>query len=384
MLTALLIAASTAMQAQERRRSLGSYTMYEQIIYQAKQERIMEWLADDMSEGRATGTDAGMSTARFIEVLYRQYGLEPLFGSSFYQPFIADSLSGSRGRNVVGIVRSEVPSDEYVLISAHYDHLGILNGNVYNGADDNASGVTVLLNLADMLGTMKKTGTGPDKNIIFAALDAKDIAYKGKMYSRYELSQKQRALERKVRAAKRQYLAEDAAGLDTTQSAVKLKTARQNLAQFVKDTGSRNDSARAFVQGFGRSEASRATAQARGYAKTQERAILVENLRKAGNFRKAAQIHLTPTSIDADALGFDDAHINAQRSHRVTEAQAKQWIRDAKISVTVWGGQFERYYGEAGAAYVNVEGNYIRTAYSVDEFDKNVRALMEEIKKNGL
>ena len=179
LLTALLIAASSAMQAQERRRSLGSYTMYEQIIYQTKQERIMEWLADDMSEGRATGTDAGMSTARFIEVLYRQYGLEPLFGSSFYQPFIADSLSGSRGRNVVGIVRSEVPSDEYVLISAHYDHLGILNGNVYNGADDNASGVTVLLNLADMLGTMKKTGTGPDKNIIFAALDAKELSMAG-------------------------------------------------------------------------------------------------------------------------------------------------------------------------------------------------------------
>ena len=179
LLTALLIAASTAMQAQERRRSLGPYTMYEQIVYQAKQERIIEWLADDMSEGRATGTNAGMSAARFIEVLYRQYGLEPLFGGSFYQPFIADSLSGTRGRNVVGIVRSAVPSDEYVLISAHYDHLGILNGNVYNGADDNASGVTVLLNLADMLGTMKKTRTGPDKNIIFAALDAKELNMAG-------------------------------------------------------------------------------------------------------------------------------------------------------------------------------------------------------------
>ena len=179
LLTALLIAASTAMQAQERRRSLGPYTMYEQIIYQAKQERILEWLADDMSEGRATGTHAGMSAARFIEVLFRQYGLEPLFGSSFYQPFIADSLNGTIGRNVAGIVRSAVPSDEYVLISAHYDHLGILNGNTYNGADDNASGVTVLLNLADMFGTMKKTKTGPDKNIIFAALDAKELNMAG-------------------------------------------------------------------------------------------------------------------------------------------------------------------------------------------------------------
>ena len=96
-----------------------------------------------------------------------------------------------------------------------------------------------------------------------AALDAKNIAYKGKMYSRYEISQKQRALERKVRAAKKSYLAEDAAGLDTTQSAVKLRQARQNLSAFVRETGSRNDSARTFVAGFGRSESSRATAQAR-------------------------------------------------------------------------------------------------------------------------
>ena len=123
--------------------------MYEQIIYPAKQMRIMEWLADDMNEGRATGTISGQRVAWAITDMFRQYGLEPLFGSSFFQPFIADSLSGTRGRNVVGIVRSAVPSDEYVLISAHYDHLGILNGNVYNGADDNASGVTVLLNLAD-------------------------------------------------------------------------------------------------------------------------------------------------------------------------------------------------------------------------------------------
>ena len=96
-----------------------------------------------------------------------------------------------------------------------------------------------------------------------AALDAKNIEYKGKLYSRYEISQKQRALERKVRAAKRAYLAEDAAGLDTAQSAAGLRQARQNLAAFVREMGGRNDSARTFVSGFGRSETSRATAQAR-------------------------------------------------------------------------------------------------------------------------
>lgn len=179
LLTALLLAASLTIHAQEHKRSLGPYTMYEQIIYQAKQERIMTWLADDMNEGRATGTTSAQRVAWYISEMFRQYGLEPLFGNSFYRPFIADSVNGTRGRNVTGIIRSAVPSDEYVIISAHYDHLGILNGNIYNGADNNASGVTVLLNLADMFGTMKKTKTGPDKNIIFAALDAKELNMAG-------------------------------------------------------------------------------------------------------------------------------------------------------------------------------------------------------------
>ena len=175
----LMLMATAALQAQERRRSLGPYTMYEQIVYQAKQERLMTWLAHDMNHGRATGTRDAARVARYIETHFRQYGLEPFCEGSFYQPFLADSASGTVGRNVIGFVPSAVPSDEYVLITAHYDHLGVLDGNIYNGADDNASGVTVLLNLADMFGTMKKTRTGPDKNIIFAALDAKELNMAG-------------------------------------------------------------------------------------------------------------------------------------------------------------------------------------------------------------
>ena len=175
----LMLLAAAVLQAQERRRSLGPYTMYEQIIYQAKQERLMTWLSHDMNHGRATGTRDAARVARYIETHFRQYGLEPFCEGSFYQPFPADSASGTVGRNVIGFVPSAVPSDKYVIITAHYDHLGVLDGNIYNGADDNASGVTVLLNLADMFGTMKKTRTGPDKNIIFAALDAKELNMAG-------------------------------------------------------------------------------------------------------------------------------------------------------------------------------------------------------------
>ena len=95
------------------------------------------------------------------------------------------------------------------------------------------------------------------------ALNARNVEYNGQMYTQYEISQMQRARERNVRKWKRRYLAEDAAGSDTTASAVRLKTARESLKQFTRDTGGQLDSARTMVSGFGRSQAARATAQAR-------------------------------------------------------------------------------------------------------------------------
>ena len=103
------------------------------------------------------------------------------------------------------------------------------------------------------------------------ALTARDIKYNGGRYTRYEISQMQRARERTVRKYKRRYLAEDAAGADTTASAVKLRQARQDLADFISATGGRADSARTSVAGFGRSEGSKATWAAK---KQEPRGIL--------------------------------------------------------------------------------------------------------------
>lgn len=91
------------------------------------------------------------------------------------------------------------------------------------------------------------------------ALNARDIEYNGGRYTQYEISQMQRARERTVRKYKRRYLAEDAAGADTTASAVKLRQARQELTEFISATGGRADSARTSVAGFGRSASSKAT-----------------------------------------------------------------------------------------------------------------------------
>lgn len=91
-----------------------------------------------------------------------------------------------------------------------------------------------------------------------AELNAPSVEYRGKKYTQYEISQMQRAKERTVRKYKRRFLAESEAGLDTGTSAVRLKAARQDLKQFIRETGSKEDSARVSVHGFGRSAAGKA------------------------------------------------------------------------------------------------------------------------------
>lgn len=89
-------------------------------------------------------------------------------------------------------------------------------------------------------------------------LNARDIEYNGRLYTRYEISQMQRARERAVRKWKRRYIAENISDTDATAAAVKLRAARAELADFAAKTGGRVDSARVSVHGFGRSESGRA------------------------------------------------------------------------------------------------------------------------------
>lgn len=109
-------------------------------------------------------------------------------------------------------------------------------------------------------------------------LNARNIEWNGKKYTAYEISQMQRARERNVRRWKKRYLAEDAAELDPTDAAVRLKAARQSLAEFAQATGGRVDSARTSVPKFGRSEGSKSSWAAKGYEKQQKDAIIMQQV----------------------------------------------------------------------------------------------------------
>jgi len=145
---------------------------YSSLVTLESQKEILSYLAADDARGRAAGSMMNRVMADYIRELFESYGLSPYTDGSYFQQFHLEN--GGIGRNVVGMVTPRRKSSKYIVISAHYDHIGSLNGYVYNGADDNASGVTVLLGLAKMFSNLRARGFGLEQNLIFVAFDAKE------------------------------------------------------------------------------------------------------------------------------------------------------------------------------------------------------------------
>lgn len=133
----------------------------------------LQKLSHDSSEGRRTGTDAAEAARRFIIEKMEDIGLKSL-NDDFRHPFNFTTRRGDtiKAQNVVTYVEGE--RQETIVITAHYDHLGVRDNIIYNGADDNASGVAALLGLAEYFKTHK-----PSHTLIFAALDAEEMGLQG-------------------------------------------------------------------------------------------------------------------------------------------------------------------------------------------------------------
>jgi hypothetical protein len=148
-------------------------------------------LSADAMEGRGAGTKGGAMARAYIVRRFADAGLKPLW-QSYEQPFDlppgGDGRAG-KGANVVGFLRGKLHPERFVVVTAHYDHLGIRHGQIYNGADDNASGVAGLLQLAAHFSREQ-----PENSMIFAALDAEEIGLVGA----YALVKQLRAERREV------------------------------------------------------------------------------------------------------------------------------------------------------------------------------------------
>lgn len=122
--------------------------------------------------GRRTGTPGAGKARDFLVRQLTAAGLEPPFAGGFVQPF--RMASGIEGANVAGLVPGREPDVRAIIVSAHYDHLGIRDGILHPGADDNASGVAVLLAAATYFARHE-----PRHPMYFAAFDAEELMLAG-------------------------------------------------------------------------------------------------------------------------------------------------------------------------------------------------------------
>src|SRR5690606_19497168 len=104
--------------------------------------RVLEdlrFLADTAREGRLTGTPGAEEARRHIEEAFRTAGLLALGGDYLHEfPLAQGSSDEGEGVNVIGYVRGREEPDQFIVVTAHYDHLGNRGGTIYPGADDNA------------------------------------------------------------------------------------------------------------------------------------------------------------------------------------------------------------------------------------------------------
>ncbi|MBX3476093.1 MAG: M28 family peptidase [Brevundimonas sp.] len=129
--------------------------------------------ADDM-EGRLIGSPGGERARAYLVGRLEAMGVAaPAMGR--LQPFEAtvNRRDGStvtfNGTNILGVIPGTRAADRYIVLTAHYDHEGVKNGEIYNGADDNASGVSTLLEIVARL-----KATAPEHSVLIALVDGEE------------------------------------------------------------------------------------------------------------------------------------------------------------------------------------------------------------------
>jgi Zn-dependent M28 family amino/carboxypeptidase len=130
-------------------------------------------LSSDEMQGRAPDTAGSAKAREYIVVRFKESGLKPI-GDSYFQSFKFGKDAQKNGTNVIGYVKGKKSPERYIVVTAHYDHEGVQKGEIYNGADDNASGTAALFALAKYF-----SRNTPTNSIVFVAFDAEESGFQG-------------------------------------------------------------------------------------------------------------------------------------------------------------------------------------------------------------
>jgi len=134
----------------------------------------IRFLSADALEGRLIGSEGNRKAREYIEGVYRSLALS-MYEGTYLDPFAFQANDETReGSNVVGYVEGTEQPDRFIVVTAHFDHLGVRDGEIYNGADDNASGTAGLLMLAEHF-----SANPARHSLIFAAVDGEEGGLRG-------------------------------------------------------------------------------------------------------------------------------------------------------------------------------------------------------------
>ncbi len=165
------------------------YNNYLNSIYSENLKTNLTIIASDEMQGRETGSEGQKQAGRYIIEQYKNAGISfPKGATSYYQPVPAAFLNAKRNENLPDseniwafIEGSEKP-EEIVVLSAHYDHVGMKNGEIYNGADDDGSGTVALIEIAQVLQKAKNNGHGPKRSVLILHVTGEEHGLHGSCY----------------------------------------------------------------------------------------------------------------------------------------------------------------------------------------------------------
>ncbi len=146
-------------------------------------------IASDEMEGRETGSEGQKKAGRYIIEQYQKAGISfPKGATSYYQTVPAAYLNAKRNENlsdsenIWAFIEGTDKKEEIVIVSAHYDHVGIKNGEVFNGADDDGSGTVALIEIAKAFQKAKNEGNGPRRSILILHVTGEEHGLHGSRY----------------------------------------------------------------------------------------------------------------------------------------------------------------------------------------------------------
>lgn len=141
--------------------------------------------SSEENNGRLTGSYGHNRTSKFIKDYYISQNISsPLGNDNYYQhipkSFLSETLESSQ--NVIAYIKGSEFPDEVLVISAHSDHLGVEKDKIYPGADDNASGTSAILEIAEAFKLAQNQGLGPKRSLLFLHLTGEEEGLYGSRY----------------------------------------------------------------------------------------------------------------------------------------------------------------------------------------------------------